>query len=492
MMEGSVWGVLLTAAMPFAVLGAASLARRLGLSGEGARKMVHILLSNWILLAIAVYRSAWTACILPACFIPLNYLSYRRGLFSAIEREEDNTPGTVWYAVSLFLLCLFGYAVDLPWVAACGMLAMGYGDGVGALVGKRWGRSRFPAPCADKSLEGTVTVLALSALAVGGVCAFCAPGGSSFALTAALCCSMPAAAIELFSPRGIDNLTLPLGVSLIVFLMARFPGTQPFFACLSVTLLVLLAAFYLGAITFPGLLAALALGLAMFLLGGWISYAALVLFFLLGSAASRIGKGRKAQAESLHQHSGARGVAQVAANGLPSLLFAALYAATGGEGCRLAVIGCFAAAAADTFSSDLGMLSRQEPVSILTFKPVRRGMSGGVTLLGLGAGVLGALLLSLLAAPRFGWTGVLACCLTGLAGTLVDSLLGASAQAKYRVPKGHKKDGDALLTERESLAGRPLELAGGMRWVNNDVVNFSSVSVCGLVLALLWQAFGAS
>lgn len=484
-MKGSILGVVLTVITPFAVLGIASLARKLGVSGEGARKLVHILLSNWILLAIAVYRSAWTACILPACFIPLNYLSYRKGLFAAIEREEDNTPGTVWYAVSLFLLCLFGYTVEMPWTAACGMLAMGYGDGIGALVGRRWGKSRFPAPHASKSLEGTVTVLTLSALAVGIVCAVCAPGGTGFALCAALCCSMPAAAIELFSPRGIDNLTLPLGVTLIVFLLVRYPESQPLFVCLSVTLFVLLSAYYLRAITFSGMIAALLLGLAMFLLGGWISYAALVLFFLLGSVASKVGKGKKSGAVALHQHSGARGVAQVAANGLPSLICAALYAATHNDGFLLAVIGGFAAAAADTFSSDLGMLSKQGPVSILTLRPVQRGMSGGVTLLGLGTGALGALLMSLLALPGFGGTGLVACWVTGMAGTLLDSLMGAAVQAKYRAPKN-----SGGFTERDNLEGAPLELAGGIRWVNNDVVNFTSVIICGLLLAVFWSVAG--
>jgi len=218
-----------------------------------------------------------------------------------------------------------------------------------------------------------------------------------------------------------------------------------------------------------------------------VSYGALVLFFLLGSAASRVGKKKKAGAEALHQHSGARGAAQVAANGLPSLIFAALYALTGSEGHLLAVIGCFAAAAADTFSSDLGVLSKREPVSILTLKPVQRGISGGVTLMGLAAGAVGSLLLAVLAAPRFGWGGVLACWLTGLAGTLADSLLGAAFQAKYRLPK---KSGKGV-TERERLDGKALELASGVRWVNNDVVNFGSVLICGLALALLWSAFEA-
>ncbi len=480
-MEKQLLGYALTAAAPFGALGLAAAARKWGAGAETSRKLVHILLSNWILLAIAVYRSAWTACILPACFILLNYVSCRRGLFSAIEREEDNTLGTVWYAVSLFLLCLAGYSQEMPWIAACGMLAMGYGDGLGALAGRRWGKRRFPEPYAAKSLEGMLTVMAFSGLAVGAACAAYVRD-PVFALRAALSCAVPAAAIELFTPRGLDNLTLPLSVSLIVWLLARFPGLWPLFACLGVTLVILLAAYYLRAITVSGLFSGALLGVALFLGGGWTAYGALVLFFVSGSLASRAGKEKKAAAEQLHERQGARSTVQVFANGLPSLLFAGAYALTGREGCMLAVIACFAGAAADTFSSEIGMLSRRPPVSILTWRPAPRGLSGGVTPLGLCAGAAGALLVSLLALPAFGGGGMLASAAAGFAGSVLDSVLGAAFQAKYRMGKG------GALTERPRSGDGPLELARGIRWVNNDVVNFASVFLCGLALAAAWRA----
>lgn len=479
-MERQIFGAALTAALPFGVLGLASAVRKWGAGAEVSRKLVHILLSNWILLALAVYQSARTACILPALFILLNYISYRRGLFSAIEREEDNTPGTVWYAVSLFLLCLGGYSLGMPWIAACGMLAMGYGDGLGALVGKRWGRSRFPSPYEGKSLEGMLTVLACSGLAVGAACAAYVrdPG---FALRAALACAAPAAAVELFTPRGMDNLTLPLSVGLIVYLLARFPQLWPAFACLSLTLLILLAAYYLRAITASGLFWAALLGVTLFLTGGWLCYGSLVLFFVCGSLVSRAGREQKAAAQRLHERQGARSTVQVLANGLPSLLFAGAYALTGREGCLLAALACFAAAAADTFSSELGMLSKRPPVSILTGKPGTRGLSGGVTPLGLLAGAGGALVLSLPALPGFGAGGMLAAAGAGFTGSVLDSVLGAAFQAKYR-----EEDGKTL-TERPRSAGEALELVRGIRWVNNDVVNFVSVFLCGLALAAAWR-----
>ena len=486
MIENTVLGVSLTIVVPFVVLGLAAAVRKLGVGDEGSRKLVHILLSNWVLLALAVYNSAWTACILPACFIPLNYLSYRKGIFSAIERNEDNTLGTVWFAVSLFLLCLAGYSLDMPWIAACGMLAMGYGDGFGALVGRRWGKLCFPGAHSKKSLEGMLTVMLFSGLAVGFVCAVYAHDiAPHFAVYAALSCAVPATAIELFTPRGLDNLTLPLGIGLIVFLLAKFPLLWPVFACLGIALLILLVAYYLRAITFGALLASTLLGVSLFVFGRWISFSALVLFFLLGSTASRIGKNKKTNAHALHKRRGARSVTQVAANGLPSFIFAVFYYITGIESFLLAVLGCFAAASADTFSSEIGMLSKKEPVSILTLKPIQRGMSGGITLLGFFGGALGAFIVSVLSIPKFGIQGMLMVILLGLVSSAIDSMFGAAFQAKYRIPS---KDSEMILTERNNLDGVSLKLVKGIKWVNNDVVNFVSVLVSGLLLTIIWQA----
>ena len=483
----TILGVALTFVAPFGVIGLATIARKHGLSAEVSRKLAHILLSNWILLALAVYHSAWAAIIAPACFIVLNYLSYRKGIFSAIERGEDNTPGTVWFAVSLFLLCFAGFSLEKPWIAACGILSMGYGDGFGALVGKRWGKSRFPGAHSKKSIEGMLTVLVLSGMAVGLVCAAYAPELTpGFALRAALACAAPAAVIELYSPRGIDNLTLPIGISLIVFLLARYPQLWPVFACLGITLLILIAAYYLRALTFGGLQAATFLGVAFFVSGGWLCYAALVLFFVLGSAASRIGKDKKADANALHERRGPRSAVQVAANGLPPLVFSALYYLTGLDAFLLAVLACFAAAAADTLSSEIGMLSKKAPVSILTLKPVKRGMSGGVSGTGFLGAALGALIVSVLAIPEFGVLGMAAVIVAGFAGSAIDSALGAAVQAKYHAQIGGAEEEVQELTERSSLDGAPLKLAQGIRWVNNDAVNFIGLLICGAVMAAVW------
>ena len=468
-------GVGLSFVVIFMVLGVAAFAKKQGWALETCRKLVHILVSNWIILALFVIEQTWAVLIVPASFVVLNYLSYRKGIFKGIEREEDNTPGTVWYAVTLLILSAVGWSLGVPWVAACGILAMGYGDGFAALVGERWGKHHFPAPYSKKTVEGSLTVLFFSGLSVGVLCLIFAP---QIALPAAFVGGVAAMAAELYFSRGLDNLTLPLSVSLVVLLMVYFPASVMVLVYFALTLLILLAAFYLRSVGPSGLHTATLVGSALYFFGGWLSYGALILFFLAGSFVSRMGKQKKTQAYILHQRGGPRGAVQVLANAGPGLILAAGYHFSGQELFLLAVLAGFSAAAADTFSSEIGMLSKTQPVSILTLRRVERGLSGGVTPLGLCGGGLGALVIAMLALPFFGWGGVAVVFLCGVLGSVLDSVMGAALQAKYLLPQGG-------LTERKILGGKPLPLARGLAWVNNDLVNFVSPLLVSAVCLLV-------
>lgn len=471
---------------PIAVLVIATILGKHGVSEETTRKTVHVGVSNWIIFAVIGFKSGWYASILPFLFIFVNAYSAKKGLISAMERSENNTFGTVWYAVSLLILTFTGFMLKKPWIALTGVLAMGYGDGLAAVVGVRLGRHHFPAPYEKKSLEGSLSVMLISGLVAGIACYFYRDATyPSYFLHVALACAVPAGVIELFTPRGLDNLSLPLSVGGIAYLLDVCPEAFPAFLSLGIGMLILLAAFYLRAITVEAFWVASLLGILIFLFSGWPGFLALILFFCVGSVVSFVGKKRKKESLFVHEHEGARVISQVLANGLPSLLFAVLYFITKQEFFLLIVILCFAADTADTFSSELGMLSKKTPVSILSFKPVQKGLSGGVTLLGFAGAFLGALCLSCLAYPRFGLTGVLLVILAGLFDSCVDSVLGAALQAKYAAADG----GRQRITERPSIDGKALKLIHGVRWITNDWVNFLSVLITGVVFSpIAWLA----
>ncbi|NJK88323.1 MAG: DUF92 domain-containing protein [Myxococcales bacterium] len=137
-------------------------------------------------------------------------------------------------------------------------------------------------------------------------------------------------------------------------------------------------------------------------------------------------------------------------------------------------LGAFAAAAADTWATEVGTLVRAPTRSIWTGKRMLPGESGGVSLPGTAAAVVGAftIFLPLVVAPAVfvdrGVAGpMFAVVLGGVAASLVDSVLGATVQALYRDPAG------GVSTERPTDRGKPNELVRGWRWMNNDMVNFA-------------------
>ena len=153
----------------------------------------------------------------------------------------------------------------------------------------------------------------------------------------------------------------------------------------------------------------------------------------------------------------------------------------------VACAGAMAAVNADTWATELGVLSPHPPRLITTGRRVEVGTSGGVTWLGTAASLGGALTIGLVAGLellilRQGWASVaallLAATVGGAAGSAFDSLLGATVQAMYWCDACGKE------TERRvHRCGAETRLLRGGRWLGNDLVNFAASAVGALVAA---------
>ncbi len=251
--------------------------------------------------------------------------------------------------------------------------------------------------------------------------------------------------------------------------------------------LIALLAWRVGALSVSGAGAAVLTGTLIFGLGGLPWAVLLLTFFISSSVLSRLFRKRKTSLNEKFAKGSQRDWGQVLANGGFGALLAVAYALSGEvTWLWLAFAGTMAAVNADTWSTELGVLSAVPPRLITSGRKVERGTSGGVSLLGILAALGGAALVgiaALLTFPIPNWPIYLVIIiLGGLIGSGIDSLLGATVQAIYWCPTCSKE------TEKHPLhsCGTPTEQVRGIAWFNNDVVNFSCSIVGAIVTAGLW------
>lgn len=251
---------------------------------------------------------------------------------------------------------------------------------------------------------------------------------------------------------------------------------------------------YLGyqarALSASGALAACVVGGTVFGFGGWVGALLLVAFFVSSTFLSffRAGDPAKHSAAETFDKGGRRDAAQVVANGGVAALAVLLFYFFPSAFFSGAFVGALAAATADTWATEVGVLSKRRPRLITTGAQVRAGTSGAVTLLGSVAATAGALFIGLVAGllgrfPEgmdFPVGSVVAAVGTaligGTAGSVADSLLGATIQASYYCPTCDKP------TESQvHRCGTPTMLTRGLAWANNDLVNLAA-TVTGAIV----------
>jgi uncharacterized protein (TIGR00297 family) len=228
---------------------------------------------------------------------------------------------------------------------------------------------------------------------------------------------------------------------------------------------------------------------------GWsnvaLPFEVLFAFFITSVGFSYAGRKRKQLLIDIPK-GGPRDAWQVAANGGIATLCAAIAAgvmrgaAPSHDAYALlwAFAGAYAAATADTWSTEIGSAFGGKPRSIVGFAPVAVGISGGVTLLGTFAMLVGAAWIALVfALPlhslRAFWTVMLA----GVAGALADSLLGATLQAIAFCPTCERPTETPI-----HMCGTATTRWRGLRWMTNDAVNTLATLTGALVSAVLFLA----
>ncbi|OPY29646.1 MAG: Cytidylyltransferase family protein [Methanocella sp. PtaU1.Bin125] len=204
------------------------------------RKILHMSMGNIVFL-LWLLTSPWTAFVIAGSFVVFTFLvthrmqqRYRaalgrppgatllsRGYRAVIGKLSKvsvsgagNEFGLVYYCVAFLALAFIFY--DRPVFVAVGLLPLAYGDGMGAIVGRRYGAHPFRL-IDKKTVEGSVAVFGASAIAVlAGLLFYGMPPAAAIGM--ALAIGAVSALVEAAAPYGLDNLAIP-AIAVLAFLL---------------------------------------------------------------------------------------------------------------------------------------------------------------------------------------------------------------------------------------------------------------------------------
>jgi len=209
------------------------------------RKILHMSMGNIVFL-LWLLTSPWTALVIAGSFVVFSLLithrmqlyfltelshAGKRTLFRKAYRkvitklslisasDAGNEFGLVYYCVAFTVLAIIFY--DRPIIIAAGMLPLACGDGMGAVIGRKFGAHRF-AIIDRKSVEGSLAVFAGTAIAVFAGLVFYSMAPAP-ALWKALIIGVITMIVEALAPRGLDNLAIPASAVIAFLLLGATP-----------------------------------------------------------------------------------------------------------------------------------------------------------------------------------------------------------------------------------------------------------------------------
>jgi uncharacterized protein (TIGR00297 family) len=256
-------------------------------------------------------------------------------------------------------------------------------------------------------------------------------------------------------------------------------------AGLLIALTVALAARRAHALSLGGATAAIVVGMIA-VAAGWAWGVLLIAYFVASIALSRLRSAEKAERTGdVVAKGGARDAFQVVANGglFAVMALAAAALAPDSLAARMltaAALGALAASTADTWATEIGSLATRPPRSILTWRPVAPGTSGGVNVLGMVAMIAGAAFIAYGGRALALEVPILAVVLGGFLGAIADSVVGATLQDRRWCDTCQKS------TERlVHGCGTATRHAGGITVVDNDLVNLIATFAGAAIAAFL-------
>jgi phytol kinase len=185
-----------------------------------SRKILHIMTGNIAFLLPIFQTKEVMALLVAGPFILFTFLMSPYSPIKSIKGKTSSAGhgmGLVYYAISWTILAYIFF--DHMVVIAIAIFAMSYGDGFASLLGMKFGKKKYKIFGDQKSYFGSISMFIFTFAMI--VIAFLYYGLdiTSYKLLIIAFMAMAAAIIEAITPRGLDNLSVPLSISAIYWFL---------------------------------------------------------------------------------------------------------------------------------------------------------------------------------------------------------------------------------------------------------------------------------
>ena len=185
-----------------------------------SRKVLHIMTGN-IAFLLPIFQTKEVMAFLAAGpFILFTFLMSPHSPIKSIRGKTSSAGhgmGLVYYAISWTILAyvFFGHMV----VIAIAIFAMSYGDGFASLFGMKFGKKKYKMFGDEKSYIGSISMFIFTFVMIIVAFLYYGMDFTNYRLLALAFIAMAAAIIEAITPRGLDNLSVPLSISAIYWFL---------------------------------------------------------------------------------------------------------------------------------------------------------------------------------------------------------------------------------------------------------------------------------
>ena len=454
-----------------------------------SRRLVHLTIGLFIAMAVVSVETATWLYLVALFAVAFNVVAYNKGWMASIHIPGSKSIGSVTFPLALVVMMPFFWFTPPVerYSLAIAFSVLAVSDPLAAIAGRAAANHRILGfGSAAKTLAGSLAFgfsawliagLWMTLLASTGLLPF----DIEWVWHAAALVAIVAAATEAVSHRGWDNFFVVVSIVLVIAGTTSNERVRFLGWCIVAAIVFAFVTYRLRFLNFDGAIVGGLMGGAILFFGGWVWIVPPLAFFATASLLSAWSARKRGLDVSLQVRGGRRDAVQVLANGAVGWVLVILNHFIPAPGAYWLFAAAFAAAAADTFATEIGTAVRGRTWSIVTALRVDPGTSGGVSVAGTLAAVLGGLVVALAAVGaegEFALRAILVVSVAGFLAAAADSLLGATVQGRYR-------DHTGRITDAAVSNGVANEHIGGSAHVDNDMVNLLCTAVGAAVAAVV-------